>query len=127
LDTIDPAATAWLLASTALVLLMTPGLAIFYGGTVRTTGVLNIIMVRCECAYSFMVSDAPLWPINEAMTAGRSWRSLQARLGTPRACIRMAGRRRECCGCGGGVRRVSVGCSHTGGSSIDLPSPGCTE
>ncbi|OOK71228.1 putative membrane protein [Mycobacterium kansasii] len=28
---IDPAATAWLLASTALVLLMTPGLAIFYG------------------------------------------------------------------------------------------------
>src|SRR5262249_39045363 len=34
---IDPAATAWLLASTALVLLMTPGLAIFYGGMVRTT------------------------------------------------------------------------------------------
>ncbi len=31
---IDPAATAWLLASTALVLLMTPGLAIFYGGMV---------------------------------------------------------------------------------------------
>jgi ammonium transporter, Amt family len=29
---IDPAATAWLLASTALVLLITPGLAIFYGG-----------------------------------------------------------------------------------------------
>jgi Amt family ammonium transporter len=42
---IDPAATAWLLASTALVLLMTPGLAIFYGGMVRTTGVLNMIMM----------------------------------------------------------------------------------
>lgn len=42
---IDPAATAWLLASTALVLLMTPGLAIFYGGMMRTTGVLNMIMM----------------------------------------------------------------------------------
>jgi Amt family ammonium transporter len=44
-DSIDPAATAWLLTSTALVLLMTPGLAIFYGGMVRTTGVLNMIMM----------------------------------------------------------------------------------
>src|SRR5690348_11655145 len=42
---IDPAATAWVLACTALVLLMTPGLAIFYGGMVRTTGVLNMIMM----------------------------------------------------------------------------------
>ena len=42
---IDPAATAWLLTATALVLLMTPGLAIFYGGMVRTTGVLNMIMM----------------------------------------------------------------------------------
>jgi len=45
MHTIDPAATAWLLASTALVLLMTPGLAIFYGGMARTTGVLNMIMM----------------------------------------------------------------------------------
>lgn len=45
MDAIDPAATAWLLTSTALVLLMTPGLAIFYGGMVRTTGVLNMIMM----------------------------------------------------------------------------------
>ncbi len=30
LETIDPATTAWLLISTALVLLMTPGLALFY-------------------------------------------------------------------------------------------------
>ena len=42
---IDPAATAWLLMSTALVLLMTPGLAIFYGGMVRSSGVLNMIMM----------------------------------------------------------------------------------
>lgn len=45
MNSIDPAATAWLLTSTALVLLMTPGLAIFYGGMVRTTGVLNMIMM----------------------------------------------------------------------------------
>ena len=45
MQSIDPAATAWLLASTALVLLMTPGLAIFYGGMVRSTGVLNMIMM----------------------------------------------------------------------------------
>ncbi len=45
MDAIDPAATAWLLTSTALVLLMTPGLAIFYGGMVRTSGVLNMIMM----------------------------------------------------------------------------------
>jgi Amt family ammonium transporter len=37
--------TAWILASTALVLLMTPGLAFFYGGMVRTKSVLNMIMM----------------------------------------------------------------------------------
>ncbi|MFD7844053.1 ammonium transporter [Nocardia sp. NPDC059764] len=42
---IDAASTAWLLAATALVLLMTPGLAIFYGGMVRSSGVLNMLMM----------------------------------------------------------------------------------
>lgn len=37
--------TAWILASTALVLLMTPGLAFFYGGMVRTKSVLNMMMM----------------------------------------------------------------------------------
>jgi Amt family ammonium transporter len=37
--------TAWLLASTALVLLMAPGLAFFYGGMVRAKSVLNIMMM----------------------------------------------------------------------------------
>ena len=37
--------TAWTLASTALVLLMTPGLAFFYGGMVRTKSVLNMMMM----------------------------------------------------------------------------------
>ncbi len=36
--------TAWVLASAALVLLMTPGLAFFYGGMVRRKNVLSILM-----------------------------------------------------------------------------------
>ena len=37
--------TAWVLASTALVLLMTPGLSLFYGGMVRAKSVLNMMMM----------------------------------------------------------------------------------
>jgi Amt family ammonium transporter len=37
--------TAWIMASTALVFLMTPGLAFFYGGMVRTKSVLNMLMM----------------------------------------------------------------------------------
>jgi Amt family ammonium transporter len=37
--------TAWVLASTALVLLMTPGLALFYGGMVRAKSVLNMMLM----------------------------------------------------------------------------------
>ena len=41
----DTGNTAWMMASTALVLLMTiPGLALFYGGMVRKTNVLAIVM-----------------------------------------------------------------------------------
>jgi len=41
----DTGDTAWMLISAALVLLMTPGLAFFYGGMVRARGVLNMIMM----------------------------------------------------------------------------------
>ena len=41
----DTGDTAWMLASAALVLLMTPGLAFFYGGMVRAKSVLNMIMM----------------------------------------------------------------------------------
>ncbi|HUS21063.1 MAG TPA: ammonium transporter [Aeromicrobium sp.] len=41
----DAGDTAWLLAATALVLLMVPGLAFFYGGMVRAKSVLNIMMM----------------------------------------------------------------------------------
>lgn len=41
---IDSGATAWMLTSTALVLLMVPGLAMFYGGLVRSKNVLGTVM-----------------------------------------------------------------------------------
>ena len=40
----NPADTAWVLASSALVLLMTPGLAMFYGGMTRAKNVLSTMM-----------------------------------------------------------------------------------
>jgi len=45
---VDSGDTSWLLISAALVMLMTPGLALFYGGMVRTKNVLGTIM------YSFI-------------------------------------------------------------------------
>ncbi len=41
---VDGADTAWLLTATAMVMLMTPGLALFYGGMVRRKNVLGTIM-----------------------------------------------------------------------------------
>jgi len=41
---VDSGTTAWMLTSTALVLLMVPGLAMFYGGLVRTKNVLGTMM-----------------------------------------------------------------------------------
>lgn len=44
-DSLDTGDTAWILTSTALVLFMTiPGLALFYGGLVRTKNVLSVLM-----------------------------------------------------------------------------------
>jgi ammonium transporter, Amt family len=42
---IDTGDTAFMLVSSALVLLMTPGLAFFYGGLVRSRNVLNTMMM----------------------------------------------------------------------------------
>ena len=44
-NTLDSGLTAWMLVSASLVLLMTPGLALFYGGMVRTKSVLNMMMM----------------------------------------------------------------------------------
>src|SRR5262245_45454611 len=41
---IDTGSTAWMLTSSALVLFMVPGLALFYGGMVRAKNVLNMFL-----------------------------------------------------------------------------------
>ena len=46
---IDAGNTAWVLASAALVLFMTPGLALFYGGMVRAKNVLGMLMQNFFC------------------------------------------------------------------------------
>ncbi len=60
--------TAWVLVSTALVMLMTPGLAFFYGGMVSRKNVLSILMqcffVLCLVSvlwviYGYSLSFAP--------------------------------------------------------------------
>src|SRR4029079_40489 len=40
----DTGSTAWMLTSSALVLFMVPGLALFYGGMVRAKNVLNMFL-----------------------------------------------------------------------------------
>ena len=57
--TVDTGTTAWMLTSTALVLLMVPGLAMFYGGLVRTKNVLGTMMH----SFAAMAIIGVLWPI----------------------------------------------------------------
>ena len=57
---LDPANTAWMLTSSALVLFMTlPGLALFYGGLVRTKNVLSVLMqcfaITCMITLAWVV------------------------------------------------------------------------
>ncbi len=64
---VDTGTTAWMLTSTALVLLMVPGLAMFYGGLVRTKNVLGTMMH----SFAAMGIMAVLWvAIGYAMSFG---------------------------------------------------------
>jgi len=64
---VDTGTTAWMLTSTALVLLMIPGLAMFYGGLVRTKNVLGTMMH----SFTAMGVMAILWvAIGYAMSFG---------------------------------------------------------
>ncbi|MBW3611071.1 MAG: ammonium transporter [Actinobacteria bacterium] len=55
----DSGDTAWMLTSTALVLFMTPGLALFYGGMVRSKHVLGMLMQN----FAAMGLIAVLWAL----------------------------------------------------------------
>ena len=57
---LDPAATAWMLVATALVLLMTPALAFFYGGLVRSKNTLNTMMMSVSALGTVAVGWALL-------------------------------------------------------------------
>jgi len=71
--TIDSGDTAWVLASAALVLLMTPGVAFFYGGMVRAKSVLNMMMMSFGAMATISVVWV-LWGYSEAF--GESWHGL---------------------------------------------------
>jgi ammonium transporter, Amt family len=55
----DTGTTSWMLTSTALVLLMVPGLAMFYGGLVRTKNVIGTMMH----SFAAMVIIGVIWPL----------------------------------------------------------------
>src|SRR5690606_11453589 len=55
----DPGDAAWVLASAALVMFMTPGLALFYGGMDRRRNVLNMLMMNFWCLLTVPV----LWAV----------------------------------------------------------------
>ena len=65
--------TAWILVSAALVLLMTPGVALFYGGMVRAKSVLNMMMMSFGAMATISVAWV-LWGYSEAF--GESWHGL---------------------------------------------------
>src|SRR5512137_3014408 len=74
--------TAWVLMATGLVMLMTPGLALFYGGMVRRKNVLGVLM-QCFVAlcvlsvlwvlFGYSLSFAP----SERFTGGMQWFGLR--------------------------------------------------
>ncbi|AMY21157.1 MULTISPECIES: ammonium transporter [Nocardiaceae] len=75
----DAGNTAWVLASAAMVLLMTPGLAFFYGGMVRAKSVLNMMMMSLSAIGVVWV----LWVLyGYSMVFGES--SLGGWIGDPR-------------------------------------------
>jgi ammonium transporter, Amt family len=68
----NQADTAWMLISTALVLLMTPALAFFYGGLVRSKNTLNTMMM----SFVSLGFVGVLWALlgySLALTPGNNW------------------------------------------------------
>src|SRR5689334_710990 len=68
----NQADTAWMLVSTALVLLMTPALAFFYGGLVRSKNALNTMMMSF-ISLGFVGVIWALIGYSLAFSAGNKW------------------------------------------------------
>jgi Amt family ammonium transporter len=69
---IDTGDTAWMLVSAAFVMLMTPGLALFYGGMVRAKNVLNMLM-QSFVALGVVTVVWILWGYSLAFGPGGPW------------------------------------------------------
>ena len=72
--------TAWVLVSTALVMFMTPGLALFYGGMVRAKNVLGMLMHNFVCLGIVSVLWAVVALLARLLGHGRSHRQLRLRV-----------------------------------------------
>ena len=85
--------TAWMIVATALVMLMTPGLALFYGGLVRSKNVLNTLMMSFV-ALGIITIQWMLWgysvafgptavsgPLHLIIASPLSWMGLRAGAG----------------------------------------------
>lgn len=72
LSSLSAGDTAWVLVSAALVLLMVPGLAFFYGGLVRTKSALNT-MLMCLGALGVVTVQWVLFGYSLAFGPGSSW------------------------------------------------------
>ena len=70
--TINSGDTAWVLVSAALVLLMTPGLAFFYGGLVRSKNSLNTLMMS-YVALAVVGLEWVLFGYSLAFAPGSQW------------------------------------------------------
>src|SRR5215208_2422502 len=68
----NQADTAWMLIATALVLLMTPALAFFYGGLVRSKNALNTMMMSF-ISLGFVAVAWALLGYSLAFTTGNDW------------------------------------------------------
>ena len=68
----NQADTAWMLTATALVLLMTPGLAFFYGGLVRSRNALNTLMM-CFISLGFVGVLWAFFGYSLAFAEGGNW------------------------------------------------------
>ncbi|HEV2131272.1 MAG TPA: ammonia channel protein, partial [Longimicrobiaceae bacterium] len=88
--TISTGDTAWILVSSALVLLMVPGLALFYGGLVRGKSLLNTLLMSIAAlgvvgvqwillGYSLAFEPGSRW------VGGLSWIGLRGVTGAPDA------------------------------------------
>jgi Amt family ammonium transporter len=76
-DTINTGDTAWLLISTALVFLMVPSLAFFYGGLVRRKNILSVLM---QC-FAIMCVVSLVWMIiGYSIAFGPDWRGIAGKL-----------------------------------------------